>query len=58
MSTKPDSKNPAFVRIPLTPEQRAQVQAETGKNAEAIELSVRELEERIAPRMLLASDES
>jgi hypothetical protein len=36
-------------RIKLTPEQKAQVQAATGKDAEAVELSVEELEERIAP---------
>jgi uncharacterized small protein (DUF1192 family) len=33
----------------LTPEQKAQVRATTGKDAEAVELSVEELEERIAP---------
>jgi hypothetical protein len=36
-------------RIHLTPEQKAQVQNATGKEAEAVELSVEELEERIAP---------
>ena len=36
-------------RIKLTPEQKAQVQTATGKDAEAVELSVEELEERIAP---------
>jgi hypothetical protein len=36
-------------RIHLTPEQKAQVQNATGKAAEVIELSVEELEERIAP---------
>ena len=36
-------------RIKLTPEQKAQVQSATGKDAEAVELSVEELEERIAP---------
>jgi hypothetical protein len=36
-------------RIKLTPEQKAQVQSATGKEAEAVELSVEELEERIAP---------
>lgn len=39
-------------RIKLTPEQKAQVQAATGKDAEAVELSVEELEERIAPTTL------
>lgn len=36
-------------RIKLTPEQKAQVRTATGKDAEAVELSVEELEERIAP---------
>ena len=36
-------------RIKLTPEQQAQVRKATGKNAEALELSVEELEQRIAP---------
>ena len=36
-------------RIKLTPEQKAQVQAAAGKDAEALELSVEELEERIVP---------
>jgi hypothetical protein len=44
MSTSKDQ-----VRIKLTPEQKAQVQNATGKEAEAVELSVEELEERIAP---------
>lgn len=36
-------------RIQLTPEQKSQVKSATGKDAEAVELSVEELEERIAP---------
>ena len=36
-------------RIELTPEQKSQVRNATGKEAEAVELSVEELEERIAP---------
>jgi hypothetical protein len=40
------------VRIQLTPEQKAQVRTATGKEAEAVELSVEELEERIAPSAL------
>ena len=43
-------KNP--VRITLTPEQKAEIRKTTGKNAEALELSVEELEERIAPAKL------
>ncbi len=38
------------LRITLTPDQKAQVEKVTGKSAEAIELSVEELEQRIAPR--------
>jgi len=38
-------------RMTLTPEQKDQVRKTTGKDAEAIELSVEELEERIAPAM-------
>jgi uncharacterized small protein (DUF1192 family) len=37
------------VRITLTDEQRAQIRKQTGKDAEAVEFSVEELEERIAP---------
>ncbi len=36
-------------RITLTPEQKAQVRTATGKDADTVELSVEELEERIAP---------
>lgn len=39
-------------RIQLTPEQKAKVRDLTGKDAEAVELSVEELEERIAPAKL------
>ena len=39
-------------RIQLTPEQKSQVKSATGKEAEAVELSVEELEERIAPAQL------
>ncbi|MBI1967642.1 MAG: hypothetical protein HYS40_06605 [Gemmatimonadetes bacterium] len=37
------------VKITLTPEQREMVRKATGKNAEALELTAQELEERIAP---------
>jgi uncharacterized small protein (DUF1192 family) len=43
------SKQNEQVRIKLTEEQKAEVRKATGKTAEAIELSVQELEERIAP---------
>jgi hypothetical protein len=42
----------AIVRIDLTETQKAEVKQQTGKDAEAIELSVTELEERIAPRFM------
>jgi len=45
-----DQKNQ--FRIELTPEQKSQVRHATGKDAEAVELSVEELEERIAPAKL------
>ena len=37
------------VRIKLTPDQQEMVRKATGKNAEALEMTVQELEERIAP---------
>lgn len=43
-------------RIKLTPEQQAAVRKATGKNAEALELTVEELEQRIAPATLLAEE--
>ncbi|HKU63355.1 MAG TPA: hypothetical protein VJQ44_19295 [Gemmatimonadales bacterium] len=36
-------------RIELTPDQKAKIRNATGRDAEAVELSVEELEERIAP---------
>jgi len=36
-------------RIDLTPEQKTAIRNATGKDAEAVELSVEELEARIAP---------
>jgi hypothetical protein len=36
-------------RLTLSPEQQDQVRKATGKSAEVVELSVEELEERIAP---------
>jgi len=43
------SQSKGQFRIELTPEQKAKVGNDTGKDAEAVELSVEELEERIAP---------
>ncbi|HZA97958.1 MAG TPA: hypothetical protein VE399_04220 [Gemmatimonadales bacterium] len=42
-------KSSENLRLTLTPEQKEQVRKVTGKEAEAVELSVEELEERIAP---------
>ena len=36
-------------RLTLTPDQKEQIRKATGKEAEVLELSVEELEERIAP---------
>jgi hypothetical protein len=44
-------KNKVY-QLKLTPQQRAEVQELTGKNAEALELTVEELEERIAPGLM------
>jgi hypothetical protein len=46
-------KEPEIVRIDLTREQKDQVKKEIGRDAEAVELTVSELEERIAPRVSL-----
>lgn len=43
------SKGKEQVRIPLTPEQKEAIKNATGKDASAVELTVQELEERIAP---------
>lgn len=37
------------VKIELTPDQKNELEKNTGKSVEAIELSVEELEQRIAP---------
>ena len=42
-----------IVRIELTPEQKQLIKQEVGKEGEAVELTVKELEERIAPRIAL-----
>ena len=45
---QPRAEKP-FVRLDLTTEQREQVKRATGRDSTAIELTVEELEERIAP---------
>jgi hypothetical protein len=47
--TKPDDN--AVVRIDLTSEQKQRVKAQTGRDADAIEMTVQEVEARIAPRI-------
>ena len=42
-------KEKEIVRIELTPEQKQLIKKEIGKDAEAVELTAQELEERIAP---------
>lgn len=49
----PDNKETEIVRIDLTTDQKEQVKAATDQTADAIELTVQELEARIAPRVLL-----
>ena len=41
--------NPETLKLTLTSEQKEQSRKATGKDAEVLELSVEELEERIAP---------
>ena len=43
-------KDKEIVRIEFTPEQKQLIKQEIGKEAEAVELTAQELEERIAPR--------
>ena len=45
-------KQNEIVRIELTPEQKQLLKKQTGKDAEAVELTFDELEERIAPRIV------
>jgi hypothetical protein len=40
-----------LVRFDLSPEQRERIKRLTGRDSEALELTVEELEERIAPRL-------
>ena len=47
-----DSKQSDVIRIDLTNEQKEQVKAATEQTVEAIELTVQELEARIAPRAI------
>jgi hypothetical protein len=42
-----------IVRIDLTPEQKQLVKKEIGKEGDSVELTVKELEERIAPKAII-----
>jgi uncharacterized small protein (DUF1192 family) len=46
-------KDQEIVRIDLTPEQKQIIKQEIGKDGEAVELTVNELEERIAPLKMI-----
>jgi hypothetical protein len=46
-------KEQEIVRIDLTPEQKDLVKKEIGKEVDAVELTVDQLEERIAPKAIL-----
>ena len=48
-----DNKDSSVVRIDLTPEQKEQVKAATEKTVDSIELTIQELEARIAPIALI-----
>lgn len=58
MQNNETNKTPNFVRLELTPEQKEQVRNSIGRDAQAIELSAKELEERIAPMSWGVVDES
>jgi len=47
------AKKNQIVKITLSAAQKEQVKLETGKDAEALEFEVSELEERIAPRRMM-----
>jgi hypothetical protein len=40
------------IKIELTDEQKAEIQKNSGKSVDSIELSVEELEQRIAPKVM------
>ena len=44
------------IRIELTPEQKANIRNATGKDTDAVEFSVEELEARIAPTKLFGKN--
>ena len=44
-----NAKGKKRISLKLTPEQQKQIQQAIGKNAQALELTTEELEERIAP---------
>ena len=48
-----DNKESSVVRIDLTPEQKEQVKAATEKTVDSIELTIQELDARIAPIALI-----
>jgi tetratricopeptide (TPR) repeat protein len=57
MSNQNDSQSsPVTVRIDLTPDQKQVVKAATSREADAIELTVEELEQRIAPFSATSGD--
>lgn len=56
MQNETGSSKPNFVRLALTPEQKEYVRKSTGIEADAIELSAKELEERIAPHAWVADE--
>jgi hypothetical protein len=47
-----DQNKNEVVRIRLTEDQKSKIQEQTGKQPESLDLTVQELEERIAPRAI------
>jgi hypothetical protein len=56
ITTMTDNKK--IVRIELTATQKEQVKATIGRDAEAVELTVEELEERVAPALIRNHNET
>jgi hypothetical protein len=53
-----DGQPAATIRLDLTVEQKQIVKAATNRDAEALELSVQELEQRIAPKIMTNHNET
>jgi hypothetical protein len=58
MTDTPNTNEPERIRIDLSPEQQERVRTVTDQQVVAIELTVQELEARIAPRLAANHNET